>query len=94
MKKKARQNIMTLASLAIILVVAGLVIAFGSKVNSDMTSQFTVNSTAWNATINTGTAMGTFANYIPTIALVVVAVVIIGLLIGGFGKFVGGGKSM
>lgn len=93
-KKKARYSIMALASLAIILVVTGLVIAFGSKVNSDLGSTFTANSVAANASTAVGTGLGTFSSYLPTIALVVVAVVIIGLLIAGFGRFTGGGKGL
>ena len=74
-----------LMSAALLLVVLGLLIVFTSTINTQIGATLTANSVAANASTAVGTGLGTFASWIPTIALVVVAVVIIYLLISGFG---------
>ena len=70
------------AAAAIAFVVTGLVITYGSKVNSDIGTGLTGSALAANGNVSVG--MGTFASNLPTMASVGVAVLIIGLLVYGF----------
>lgn len=69
---------------AVALVVATVVIAFGAKINSDLASDLTVNSTAKAAADNGTKAMTTFGKNLPLVATIIVVVIIIGLLMAGF----------
>lgn len=73
-------------SVAIILVLAAVVIAIGAYVltSIDSTAGFAANSTASNATIAGQTALGTLATWLPIIALVIAAVILIALLVSAF----------
>ena len=70
------------AAAAIAFVVTGLIVTYGSKVNSDVGTGLTGTAAAANGNVSLG--MGTFASNLPTMASVGVAVLIIGLLIYGF----------
>jgi len=82
--KLAEQNLGLLTAGAIGLVVAGLLIAFGSQVVSDIKGDFTANTFEANASDNTLQGMEAMADKLPSIGLIIGAVVIIGLLVAGF----------
>ena len=70
-----------LLPLAIVFVVVAVAISLGADVLDDIQATQTTNSVAYNATGYGLTSMNTFAKWLPTIALVVVIAVIIGILI-------------
>jgi hypothetical protein len=77
-----------LAGAALAFVVIGLVIAFGAMIAADV--QATVetdygDSVANDTLTNVLEALSNFGGWLPLLALVIIAVVIIGFLIGGFG---------
>lgn len=71
---------------AVIFVVISVVVVIGTYIVSSVSTQIGVsagtNSTAYNASLYAVTGMQTFASWLPILAIVVVAVVIIGLLSG------------
>jgi len=83
--KKAQAGILAQAPQAvIILVIIAVVIGVGATVLDEIQETQTVNSTAFNATGQGLAGLTTFSDFQPTIAVIVVAVIIIGLLLGGF----------
>ena len=85
-----------LMSAALLLVVLGLLLVFSSSINTQVQATQTSGSTAYNVSTNVNAGLNTFSTWIPTIALVVVAVVIIYLLVSGFSGIIGnkGGGGM
>lgn len=79
-----------LVGFVLMLAVSALVIAFGSNILNSVRGTMTENSTAWNSTGSGLTGLNSLATQLPNIGLIVAAVVIIGLLIAGFGGM--GGK--
>lgn len=77
-------NVNLIGTVALGLVVAGILVAFGLQILGDVQSDMTVDSAEYNATADTVTGVGRLAGKIPLIATIVVAVLIIGLLVGGF----------
>lgn len=83
-KKKGRSKkgqsigLGSLAGLAVVLVIAVITIAMGSKVTDQVGSGLT--GAAKNATDFGLTSLNTFSSNLPTVALIVVAVVILGLI--------------
>lgn len=72
-----------LLPLALTFVVVAIAIAIGAAVLTDVrsSSTFTTNDAGYNATTKGLLAMTTFGDWLPTLALVVVAAIIIGVLI-------------
>ena len=79
-------NINVLSGVAVTLVVVGIVIALGLNIMTDTQEEFDENSEAWNATGEAIEGTAKLSSYLPLIGLVVASVVIIGLLISGFGR--------
>jgi hypothetical protein len=73
-----------LLSVGLVLIVAGIVLAFGLQVTADIKSDMTTDSAEYNATGNVIDGVSKVTSKFPTIGLVVAAVIIIGLLISGF----------
>lgn len=75
-----------LSGLAIVLVVATITIAMGSLVLSEVqdTSTITSGSYADNATTEGLSGLDTAAGFLPVIAIVVVAAIIIGIVANSF----------
>lgn len=73
------------------LVVLGIVVAIGAQVTEDVALKVTTNTTAMAAADNATEGIGELASWMPLIGLVIAAAVIIGLVIGAFGTFGGGG---
>lgn len=83
-KQIAEQNLNLLISGAIGLVVAGMVIAFGAQVTSDVQDDFTAATFEYNATDNALQGMDSLAGKLPSVGIILGAVVIIALLVAGF----------
>tara|TARA_Y100000310_G_C20639552_1_gene793110 strand:+ start:548 stop:835 length:288 start_codon:yes stop_codon:yes gene_type:complete len=79
--KKKGYQIGDLLPLAITFVVIAVAISLGADVLDDIQGTQDANSTAYNATGYGLQSMNTFAKWLPTIALVIVIAVIIGILI-------------
>ncbi len=73
-------------SVAIVLMLAAVVISIGAYVLTQIntTAAFAASSVASNATIDGQTALGTLASWLPVIAVVTAAVLLIALLVGAF----------
>lgn len=80
------QTVSSLAGGAIALVVLVVVIAVGAQILGTIQDTQTVNTTEHNTTAEGLKAMDEFANWFTIIVLVIIAVVIIGLLLRGFGS--------
>ena len=70
-----------LGASAIALVIAAFMIAIGATVLTSLQSTQTTNSIAYNVSGQGLTSMSTFGTWLPIIAVVVAAVVVIGLLV-------------
>ena len=81
LKSKKGYTVGDILPLAIVFVVVAVAIGLGADVLDDIQAGQTTNSVAYNATGYGLTSMNTFAKWLPTIALVVVIAVIIGILI-------------
>lgn len=77
----------SLVGFVVLLVVASLVAAFGAQILSSIQATMTGNSTAYNATGAGLTGIANLTGQFGNIGLIVAAVVIIGLLVGGFMVF-------
>jgi len=84
MKKKNNYDLKALVGLAITFVVVTIVIAFGSTILQDIKDDQTENDSDYNATEKGLEAMTTFADWLPTLALIVIAAVIIGIIVRYF----------
>ena len=81
-----------LISAGLILVVLGIALSIGAKITTDVGAGLT--GTAADAAANSTAAIANLASWQSTIATVVAAVVIIGLLMAGFGGFLAfGGRG-
>ena len=87
--KKQKGQLGGIGQAAIALVVAAFLIGIGATVLSSLQGTQTANSVAYNVTGQGMTSMSTFGSWLPIIAVVASAVVVIGLLVvylGGFGQ--------
>lgn len=80
MKKKGF-SVGDILPLALVIVVAGIGIAFGLSVLSDVQGDMTTDSAAYNATGDTLTAVAKFSDKLGIIVTVIVAAILIGLLV-------------
>jgi hypothetical protein len=79
MNKKG-QNFDLLKLAAISFVVIAITIGMGAQIMSTLQTSQTVNSTAYNASAFGLTSLTTIGQWLPTIALVVAAVVVLGFV--------------
>lgn len=79
-KKGQAPSIGNLPTFAILLVIAGVAIAIGAQVVSTIGDTFTVGTAERNATDNTLDGLNQLSSFLPTIGIVLAAVVILGLL--------------
>jgi uncharacterized membrane protein YphA (DoxX/SURF4 family) len=77
-------DISMVGKVALGLVVAGILIAFGLQILGDVQGDMTASSAEYNATGKAIEGVGNLAEKLPLIATIVVAVLIIGLLVFGF----------
>ncbi len=79
-------TISDLGTIAIALVVAAVILGMGATILAKLKDGQTVNGTAYN-TSNFGIqGMTTIAEFIPTIAIVAVAAIVIGIILVFFGR--------
>ena len=70
-----------LVGITITFVIIGIAITYGIKVQSDVRATQTVGSLAYNASTDAMTGTKKISDNLPTIGLIVVAAVIIGILV-------------
>jgi hypothetical protein len=81
-----------LISAGLILVILGIALSIGAKITTDVGDS--MSGTAKDAALNSTTAIADLSEWQTTISTVVAAVVIIGLLLAGFGGFLAfGGRG-
>ena len=88
LNKKAQRSftISDLGTIAIALVVAAVILGMGATILDKFKATQTINGTAYN-TSNFGLlGMSTMAEFIPTIAIVSVAAIVIGIILVFFGR--------
>jgi len=78
-----------LSPLVIILVVTAIALGLGGSIIASIQTGQTVNSSSWNASSNGLNGIQTMASWLPTIAIIVAAAVVIGILSM---MFIGGRK--
>ena len=84
--KKAAFTINDLGTIAIALVVAAVILGMGATILEKVQGTQTLNGTAYNSTGYGLTGMNTMAEFIPTIAIVAVAAIVIGIILVFFGR--------
>jgi|TARA_R100000501_G_C2629906_1_gene124878 Na+/proline symporter len=86
MKKlnKRGYEISTLAGIAIVFVVLAIVLSFGARILDDIQDDQTSGNVDYNATDNGLASIEEFSSWLPTLALIVVAAVIIGIIVRYF----------
>lgn len=83
-RKGQQLNLGSLLTVGITLVVVGVALAFGLQVMGDIKADMTANSAEANATGDAITGVSKLTGKLPTIGLVVAAVIIVGLLVSAF----------
>lgn len=89
-EKEANFRIGDLVGIGITLVVVGVVLSFGAKINSSISDDFDVNSTEKSIVDNSTEGIQTLAENMPLIATIVVAAVVVGIIIVYMAGRVGG----
>jgi hypothetical protein len=84
MKMRKSIGLGDLASLTITFVVISIVIGLGATILSGIQDTQTSGTTAYNATGAGISAIGTFSSFLGTIAIIVIAAVIIGIVLTQF----------
>ena len=84
MKDKKGYDVKALAGLAITFVVITIIISFGATILDDIQDDQTSGDSDYNASDKGLEALTTFADWLPTLALIVVAAVIIGIIVRYF----------
>ena len=81
---KYKFDIGQIVPIVVVLAVAGLVIAFTSQIGGDVRDDMTAGTNEYNATTKMLEANTKFADKLPLIATVIVAVILIGIIIRYF----------
>ena len=81
---RGQYSVSSLGALAILLVTASIVIAIGGQILADVQTEFTANTYAYNATGGGLEGIETFGSWLDTIALIIVAAVVIGIIVTSF----------
>ena len=79
--EKIKFQIQDLLGIGLTIVVLGIGLAYGLEVMGDVKDDLAENSTEWNATGDAITGVAKIPEKLPTIATVIVAAVIIGILV-------------
>ena len=85
-KKAQAFTIADLGTIAIALVVAAVILGMGATILEKIQSTQTTDDTAYNASGYGLTGMSTLSEFIPTIAIVAVAAIVIGIILVFFGQ--------
>lgn len=81
MEHKAKFSLQELLGIGFTLIVLGIGLAYGLQVIGDVQADFQADTVEYNATADTLTAVSNVTSKLPTIATIVVAAVIIGILV-------------
>ncbi len=93
--KKGALGIQSLGAVAIILIVAAIIIAIGAEILEDVQGEMTgasgytcglSGSAAYNSTCGGLEGANTFGDWLDTIALIIVAAIVIGIIATSFGR--------
>lgn len=81
--EKKHYQLQDLAPLAIAFVVIAIVLGVGGTILSEVqnSSGAVENSTSWNSTGQGIVALGTLSSWLPTIAIIVAAAVVVGIVV-------------
>lgn len=82
-------NLQDLAPIAVSFVVVGIVLGIGANILEEVQSDFVGNTTEHSAVGNATEGVAELASWLPTIALIIAAAVIIGILFMAFSKLAG-----
>ena len=85
-KKGQAFTISDLSSIGITLVVVAIVLSIGATIVANIQSTQTSGSVAFNASAYGLTGLNTLASYVPTVALVAVAAVVVGIVLVFFAR--------
>lgn len=85
-KKAQRFTIADLGTIAIALVVATVILGLGATILDRIQGTQTLNGTAYNASGFGLTGMTTMSEFMPTIAIVAVSAIVIGIILVFFGR--------
>ncbi len=85
-KKAQRFTINDLGTIAIALVVAAIILGLGATILEKIQGTQTTNNTAFNASGFGLDGLNTMAEFLPTIAIVAVAAIVIGIILVFFGR--------
>ncbi len=80
-EKEANFRIGDLVGIGITLVVVGVVLSFGAKINSSISDDFTDGSAEQNVVGNSTEGISTLAENLPLISTIVVAAIVVGIII-------------
>jgi type II secretory pathway component PulF len=81
MRSKKGFTVGALMPLAITFVVIAIAIGLGATVLADIQATQTADTVAYNATGSGLESLGTFSGWLPTVALIIIASVIIGIIV-------------
>ena len=84
-------TVQNLGALALAVVVVAIIVSMGGEILSQLQETQTSGTYAYNVTGKGLEGMETFGNWIPLIALIVVAAVVIGIIVRYLGGAAGGG---
>ncbi|MEE9238433.1 MAG: hypothetical protein V3U58_02615 [Thermodesulfobacteriota bacterium] len=85
-RKAQRFTINDLGTIAIALVVAAIILGLGATILEKIQGTQTTNKTAFNASGFGLDGLNTMAEFLPTIAIVAVAAIVIGIILVFFGR--------
>lgn len=85
-KKAQAFTISDLGTVAIALVVAAIILGLGATILSEVQGTQTSGTAAYNASDYGLSGMNTMSQFIPTVAIVAVAAIIIGIILVFFGR--------
>ena len=85
-KKAQRFTIADLGTIAIALVVATVILGLGATILDRIQGTQTINGTAYNSSGFGLTGMTTMSEFMPTIAIVAVSAIVIGIILVFFGR--------
>lgn len=86
MTKRKGQSLNALAAIGITFVVVAIVLSFGAQILGELQEDQTADSYEYNTTGYGLEALGDMGEWLPTIALVVIAAVIIGIVVTFLGR--------
>ena len=87
MQNNKKGSVNMLLPLIIGLVVAGLIVGFGAQIIASVQSTLTSGTFGYNATVKGLSGVESLSDQFPNVGTVAAAVIIIGLLVGGFAAY-------